>query len=126
MNRDEYLLQIRPTLALAQTSTAQEAFQNNVLRPILKLQNELLLAVIKTHVRQSNKGFNNLKKAEQEDFVKSLITKQAELRSAVIHLVVGMFTIEEYDTYSIEKSENNKRIVQMAIQRVYSQIEQLY
>ena len=47
MDRSQKLLSIRPLISSAkivQNMTEEERFQNQTLRPILKLQNDLLLA----------------------------------------------------------------------------------
>ena len=47
-NRSDNLLNIRPLIPSAkvyESMSADEAFQNSTLRPIIKMQNELLIAV---------------------------------------------------------------------------------
>ena len=41
---------LRPTIATAPAATADERFQNTALRPVLKLQHDLLLAVFRHYL----------------------------------------------------------------------------
>ena len=124
--RDQIVVSIRPTLELKPSVSPIEAFQNTTLRPILKFQNELLIAVSKAFVHKYQKTFNNLKKAVQEQVVKQAMKQDPELRNTVINMVVGMFTAAEYETYLQERAEYNKRITTMASERVLSQLDMLY
>lgn len=124
--RDQIVVSIRPTLDLKPCISPVEAFQNTTLRPILKFQNELLIAVSKAYVHKYQKNFNNLKKAVQEQVVKQAMKQDPELRNTVINMVVGMFTSVEYQAYLLERAEYNKRITTMASERVLSQLDMLY
>ena len=53
MRNETLLLQARPVLALdTQLTGEDEHFQNETLRPILKLQHDLLLAVYQTQIEK--------------------------------------------------------------------------
>jgi len=62
-SRDEIVLALRPELNLAAASGSVEAFQNDVLRPILKFQNEFLMIAAGQYVKKYHKTFNALKKS---------------------------------------------------------------
>jgi len=60
MNRNESIVALRPTVQKQSTEhTKEELFQNEVLRPILKLQHDLFL-----HEWQENPLFLSIKKAD--------------------------------------------------------------
>lgn len=125
-SRDEILQGIRPELQLMPSVSELEAFQNSVLRPVLKFQNELLLAVCKGYVHKYQRSFNGLNLKAQEQIVKQAMKQDPELRNIAINVVVGMFTSEEYEAYLLHRAEYNKRIIGMATERVISQITLLY
>jgi hypothetical protein len=125
-SRDEIVRNIRPELQLMPCASEIETFQNNVLRPILKFQNELLLAICKAYVHKYQKSFNGLNAKAQEQLVKRAMKQDPEIRSTTINVVAGIFTSEEYETYLENRAEHNKRIVGMATERVISQLTLLY
>ena len=54
-SRDTYLQSIRPIISSAlvkDNMSEDERFQNKTLRPIIKLQNDLFLAVFKNYIRK--------------------------------------------------------------------------
>ena len=125
VTRDEVVKPLRPVLTLGESVSEIEAFQNKILRPILKFQNELLIAAAKHYCHKQNKAFNALKVTAQKLFLKQAAKQDQELRSLMINLVVALFTIDEFRQYVENRPEYNKRIVQMATERVLSQIESL-
>ena len=55
---------LRPKLNFEKAHTSIEQFQNEVLRPILKLQNDLLLIVFNQHVQNQKIELKNSQKWE--------------------------------------------------------------
>lgn len=125
ITRDEIVKPLRPILSLSESSTTAETFQNTVLRPILKFQNELLVEAVKHYCHKQNKTFRALKATVQQQFIKQAAKQDQELRSLMINLVVALFTIGEFQQYAENRPEYNKRIVQMATERVLSQLDLL-
>lgn len=68
--RDLHLLELRPEIPSARVTenmTADERFQNETLRPVAKLQDELLVATFRNYVTKHKNAFYELnleKKAE--------------------------------------------------------------
>ena len=103
-----------------------EKFQNEVLRPILKLQNELLLAQAKAVIQEIKPQFNAFKNQVQRQTIKDLLQSNPHLRLSLIDQVVSLLTLSEFAFYATHKSESNKRITSMLIDRLLSQLERLY
>ena len=59
-NRDKFLLELRGQAigAITNQSSADEKFQNETLRPILKLQNDLFVVVFKNYVQKYKNDFH--------------------------------------------------------------------
>jgi hypothetical protein len=59
--RDVFIKELREgTIGSVSTqSSSEEMFQNEVLRPILKLQNDLFIASFKNYSAKYNKDFNS-------------------------------------------------------------------
>ena len=127
-HRDDYLLNMRPDLGQARTHdqmSSQEFFQNNTLRPILKLQNDLILALFRHYVEKHKGVFYELSPERKMDYIESAIHKDMKFRNILKGLVLGQFTLEEYRAYSADSSAINKRILSMIKERLKSQVQVL-
>jgi hypothetical protein len=115
---EEALLALRPELFLEVTDATLEIenFQNTTLRPILKLQHNLLLNVLK-----NQPNFDSLLayKDKRSVFAERIriFTQQPLLKGILMGMIIGNFTQREYENYSKNTKEYNHRILQMMIER---------
>lgn len=119
---------MRPDLGQARMHdqmSSQEFFQNNSLRPILKLQNDLILALFRHYVEKHKGVFYELSPERKMDYIESAIHKDMKFRNILKGLVLGQFTLEEYRAYSADSSAINKRILSMIKERLKSQVQVL-
>jgi hypothetical protein len=98
-----------------------ESFQNEVIRPILKFQNQLLNLLVLERVTNLNARFKLLSNEEKEALILSNVKKDIALRNQLIGIVLAFFTLEEFQVYSLYNKELSKRIVEMIVQRVLDQ-----
>jgi hypothetical protein len=98
-----------------------ESFQNSVIRPILKFQNQLLNVLVLERITNLNARFNLLSNEEKEAFILSNVKKDIALRNQLIGIVLAFFTLEEFQVFSLYNKELSKRIVEMIVQRVLDQ-----
>lgn len=98
-----------------------ESFQNSVIRPILKFQNQLLNVLVLERITNLNSRFNLLSNEEKEAFILSNVKKDIALRNQLIGIVLAFFTLEEFQVFSLYNKELSKRIVEMIVQRVLDQ-----
>ena len=127
-HRDDHLVNMRPDLGQARMHdqiSSQEFFQNNTLRPILKLQNDLILALFRHYVEKHKGVFYELSPERKMDYIESAIHKDMKFRNILKGLVLGQFTLEEYRAYSADSSAINKRILSMIKERLKSQVQVL-
>jgi len=110
-------LSIRPELALS-SSIADEDFQNKTLRPILKLQHDIIVLLFTSFCKKQKIKITEIKKEEFLGSVQNIIKKNAVLRNQCIGLVIGQFTTDEFTIYIKNESEFNKRILNMTAQRI--------
>ena len=125
-DRTFLLLAIRPNLnSLDKDLNTKEieTFQNDVLRPILKFQNDLLLQIFIDYVKQYKGVFFKLSNQEKMSYIQEALSANQRLRSLILGTVVGLFTLEDYSYYRLNLSELNKRIVALVIKRLQSQLE---
>ena len=125
-DRTFLLLAIRPNLnSLDKDLNTKEieTFQNDVLRPILKFQNDLLLQIFIDYVKQYKGVFFKLSNHEKMSYIQEALSANQRIRSLILGTIVGLFTLEDYSYYRLNLSELNKRIVSLVIKRLQSQLE---
>ena len=124
MNRNQ-LLQIRPvipTIMEAQASSLAEQFQNRTLRPLLKFQNELLVAIFRKYIARRKDVFNQLSKSKQRVYIEESIRKDQKFKHLLLGTIIGQFTTEEWEQYLEVEKELNRRMADMIIQRLQDQL----
>jgi hypothetical protein len=126
-SRDSFLNEFRgPTLGQnTSQSSEEEVFQNVTLRPILKLQNDLIVLVFQNYVNQIKLPFNGFTVEKKMSSIATIISKDIQLQNTLKGIVIGLFTTEEYQYYSKTISNSNKRIKAMLIERLQSQLQLL-
>jgi len=127
-DRTSSLLAIRPnidTLDKSLKTKDVEAFQNNVLRPILKFQNDLLLQIFIDYANQYKGVFFKLSDHEKLSYIQQALSTNQRLRSLILGTIVGLFAVEDFGYYKLNSSALNKRIITMTIKRLQSQLDYL-
>ena len=107
----------------SETTTETEIFQNQTMRPILKLQNDLYLSMFINYALKQKADFSSLSVSKKQMFIEQSIQKDAVLKNTFIGMTIGMLTLEELKLYQSESKIFNKRIITMLIERLKSQIE---
>ncbi len=125
MNRESSLTKLRPKLPLTTDINGHlESFQNRVLRPILKFQNDLLLNYLYTHpqfIPLSSK-INKQDPNSYREVISKFVKSNTAFRHKLYGMICGMMTVKEYGIYLKDASEYNRRIIAMYVQRVLSQV----
>ncbi|TDE15431.1 glyoxalase [Dyadobacter psychrotolerans] len=119
------LLALRPQILTGQTQTPIEEFQNKSLRPILKLQNDLLIKAFRQYIEKHKSRFDKLNTSEKNDFVIRALRQDHQFRHFLRGVVVGHFTDEEWLFFELNENEVNKRTMKLVEQRLLSQLEVL-
>lgn len=97
-----------------------ELFQNEVLRPIIKLQHDILLASFHLCRERFCKDWELLTNAKKKAYISDLLQKNGPLKNTIIGIVIGQFDLDEMEAYSKDRKEYDRRISGMVIQRVKS------
>lgn len=111
---------LRPSLPshiLEGTLTEAEDFQNRILRPLIKMQSDLLMAHLKAKLVLLRTDLTVLNKDQQIDTLTQLYTQDQAFRREVIGMVIGHLTLEEFYRYVQHSKELNRRITQIVLQR---------
>lgn len=118
------LLSLRPqilTITEGATSTA-ERFQNTTLRPILKLQNDLFVAVMQHYFHKRKNVFPTLSTTKKLEYIEHSIRKDLKFKNRLLGIVIGQMTEEEYGLFTENESELTRRITTMLIERMRDQL----
>ncbi|CAM1353188.1 glyoxalase [Tenacibaculum halocynthiae] len=114
---DSKKISIRPVLNLS-SSIPIEDFQNRTVRPILKLQNELIVELFMFFCAKQKIEILNIKREKFNNTVNTITRKNITLRNQLLGLIIGQFTVKEFEFYKENDSEVNKRILTMIGQRI--------
>lgn len=128
IDRDERLLRQRPDLPVSKIKdnmSSEEYFQNAVLRPILKFQNDILIEVFKTYISKRKNVYYTLNQNQKLNYVTHSIQKDIKFRNQLKGMIVGLFSLEEYELYTENSSALNKRMMNLMIQRIQNQLQLL-
>jgi hypothetical protein len=98
-------------------SSEAELFQNAVLRPIIKMQSDLLMAHIQARITSMKMDWNRLKPMQKKEALNTLLTKDQGFKNEIIGMVIGHFSLEEYQEYKSMQKELNRRITQIVLNR---------
>jgi hypothetical protein len=124
-SRDEKIIQIRPEISSAQVlgdTSSIEAFQNTVLRPLLKFQNEHIVSTFLTELKKKKQDFNQLNNLEKTSSIDNHFKSNMALKQQLLGIVIGLFTAKELITYHKDSSIFNKRIFSMLKERLKDQL----
>lgn len=117
---------IRPEITTERAAQGEaEQFQNTVLRPILKMQNELILAVYKHYLQKRRVKYDGMSKEQRLAWIERSLQKDNRLRGVLLGTVVGQFTLDEWHAYCADESELKRRIFNLMTQRLQSQAKLL-
>lgn len=125
--RETFIKEFRGTSfgKLTSETSDDEFFQNETLRPILKLQNDLLLLVFQNYISKNKVSFGQFSVEKKLDFIEKSIQKDIKFRNSLKGMVIGLFTLEEYNRYISNSSALNKRMMNLIIERLKSQVQLL-
>ena len=122
--RAERLRRVRPVLNLdTSESRPVEQFQNETLRPILKLLNPTILRLVAARLARYGVGFAAMDRTDQRDRLRNLMKEDGRLKRTLLGMVVGHLTEDELDTYLAHKDEVRRRTVSMLLARAQDQID---
>ena len=126
--RDTHLLSQRPEIPSARVSdemSLEEQFQNKTLRPIAKQQNDLFVEVFRNYIKKHKNAFHNFSIEKKLLFIENAIQKDIKFRNSLKGIVIGQFTLEEYNIYISDSSALNKRMMNIVKERMFSNIQLL-
>jgi len=120
---DDQKIGIRPEVLTKDIeSTPAERFQNTTLRPVLKLQNELLQAVFLHMMDKRKVNFRQQSPKDQASQIEHSLSKDKRLRFQLLGVVIGQFTTAEYAHFLKLEQEATRRIFTMMAKRLKDEL----
>lgn len=127
-DRHNDLLKIRPEIKKHQTFDSmsdEERFQNETLRPILKLQQPLLIEVFINYANKHKGVFYELSIDKRMQYIETAVHKDQKFRNSIKGMLIGQFTVAEYQIYIKNSSQLNKRMMNLVITRLQDSMQLL-
>lgn len=119
---DAALLALRPAIAgqpapLPAPDTVAD-FQHQVLRPLLKLQHPVLAALLTDFARDYRLPDPTTHPTEAARQRHELLTRNTRLRATLTGAIVGLLTAPELAFYQQHRNELNRRLLELAVERL--------
>ena len=123
--RDTHVLELRGESfgTITNQSSSEEVFQNKTLRPILKMQNDLFIQVFINYAIKQKNVFFSLTPEKKLMYVENVIQRDIKFRNSLKGMIIALFTLDEYTEYIRISSNLNKRMMNMLIERLKSQMQ---
>ncbi|MES2410011.1 MAG: glyoxalase [Bacteroidota bacterium] len=123
--RDMHVLELRGETfgIITNQSSSEEVFQNKTLRPILKTQNDLFIQVFINYAIKQKNVFFTLTPEKKMVYIENVIQRDIKFRNSLKGMIIALFTLEEYAEYIQISSNLNKRMMNMLVERLKSQIQ---
>ena len=115
----------RPELSknlLKNIDSDEEYFQNEVIRPVIKMQSDLIKSHVLHQFEQMKVDLEKLELLKKRKQITSLTQQNQQFKKELIGIVVGQFSIDELKKYHTMQKNLSKRIVQIIRNRMVDQL----
>ena len=103
----------------------EELFQNMVLRPVIKMQHDLLIMRVKSHFISKRVLFNVMDNKKRTEAIIQAFQSDHNLKKEIQGMIIGQLTVLEFQQYLKIERSLNKRIVQMVRNRMIDSLSEL-
>jgi len=120
------LLRIRPEIpqeTVYDSMSDNERFQNVTLRPVIKLQNYLLVEAFKNYANKHKGVYYTFDIEKRFEYIENAIQKDIKFRNSLKGMIIGQFTVDEYLIYIEDSSALNKRMMQLVVEALKDQVQ---
>jgi hypothetical protein len=124
--REENLIALRPILPIETAESNEiEQFQNATLRPILKFQHDLFVALFRNYIEKRKNTFIDLSKGQRLAYISASIKDDLKFKNRLLGVAIGHFTLSEFAIFSENEAELTRRFAALLIQRLQSAVLEL-
>ena len=97
-----------------------EQFQNEILRPILKMQHPIFISFFIEYLKKRKIIFSSITLDKQKKHIENILSKDIAYKNLQIGIVLGQLSTEEFSLYKVNQSQYVQLIVNH-IQTTHSQ-----
>jgi hypothetical protein len=117
----------RPVLSglINKGTTEMEEFQNSTLRPIIKMQHALLIRSFQYYLQKRKIDFPALSDQKKRGRISSIFKTDANHKNITLGFIIGHFSVDEFEFYTLNSSEVNRRILQIITKRIQDSLEEI-
>ena len=126
--RDRNIVLLRPKVNIKKNISFKndiEKFQNIVLRPILKFQNDLLLELFIFEFERTKTKFDSINNQQKIKLIINNLKYNNRIKQILLGTIIGMFSKKDIAFYKTNCSKINKRIFSMLNDRLLDQLIKL-
>ena len=126
--RDKKIVLLRPKVNSNKSISYKndiEKFQNIVLRPILKFQNDLLVELFIFEFEKTKTKFDLINNDQKIKLIINNLKYNNKLKQMLLGTIIGMFSNNNITFYKANYSKINKRIFSMLNDRLIDQLIKL-
>lgn len=126
--RDKNIVLLRPKVNSNKSISYKndiEKFQNIVLRPILKFQNDLLVELFIFEFEKTKTKFDLINNDQKIKLIINNLKYNNKLKQILLGTIIGMFSNNNLTFYKANYSKINKRIFSMLNDRLIDQLIKL-
>ena len=112
---------VRPILPNSLTEgdlKEEELFQNMVLRPIIKMQHDILILRVKSYFLSKRVVFNVMDKKKRTLAIEQAFLGDNAFKKEIQGMILGQLNVGEFQGYLKNERSMNKRIIQMVRNRM--------
>ena len=103
----------------------EELFQNKVLRPVIKMQHDVLILRLKSYFASKRVMFNVMDKKKRVLAIEQSFASDNAFKKEIQGMILGQLNTSEYKLYLKYERTMNKRIIQIVRNRMLDAILQL-
>ena len=103
----------------------EELFQNMVLRPVIKMQHDILILRVQSYFLSKKMVFHMMDKKKRVHAIESAFQNDNPFKKEIQGMILGQLNTKEYQTYLKNERAMNKRLNQMVRNRMLDSILEL-
>lgn len=124
--RDSQIEQSRPQIPdtwITENMSSEEKFQNETLRPVIIFQRDLLIETFRNYIHKNKNIFYTYTPEEKLDYIQNCLQKDMKFRNNLKGMIIGQFTLKEYDRYIKNSSALNKRLMLLIKEKLQENVQ---
>lgn len=96
----------------------EELFQNMALRPVIKMQHDILILRVKSYFLSKRVVFNVMDKKKRTLAIEQAFLGDNAFKKEIQGMILGQLNVDEFQGYLKNERSMNKRIIQMVRNRM--------